>query len=855
MKGKLKKIVKENKCILLTFLVSSIIISVIYILQGIAPFGKNSMLDVDFYHQYGPLLNELTDRLKSGESLLYSFNTGGGIPFYRNFLNYLSSPFNLILLLFKKENIVMAFSIVIALKAITSSVFMSFYLKNAFKKNTILIVIFSVLYTYSGYFCSYYWNIMWLDGMVFLPLIMYGINKIIDENKPLCYILSLAIMLFANYFIAYMICLFSCMYFIGYYIYKKGFKIKEFLKKGIIFALASVLAAGIVSFAILPLYSSLSSISATNDSFPTLGFNFNFFDYLFNHIPSVNRTVFASDELPLPNIYCGLITLVALILIFINNKVNLKAKIFCYLALVIFFFIFNVNSLDFIWHAFHVPNDLPYRYSFIYVFILTVVGFYSLSKIQKEDRVKISVAFMIIIIYVLLASKTRFKNLTDDRIIVCLIAIISYYLIYILSFVRKIPRKILNAFLILLVGSECIYSININWNIDHDIKTFMSDKDSYMKLIKYIKEKDNDLYRMEKIDYLTLNDGAWYDYSGISIFSSMAYEKMAKFQRKLGMAGNDINSYYYKETASPIYNTMFNVRYLMGSYVDNEYFSLLKTEEGHNLYKFDYPTSIGFAVNKDLETLELVDYAPFINQSNFVLSTTGINDIYIPLQANSILNGDIIDDNFLNYPNGEFNYEIPPDTTYLEFELLNKMKKNVYLYVGGANIESIEVDGSYYSITSDEYYILDLGNKTNDIINIKINTNSNTVGNLIFYAYYINDDAFNRYYSTIKNNMLNVEQYNDRLIKGKIELEEDKLLFTTLSYDPGFRVYVDGKLVKTKKVLDAFLGFDIEKGSHVIKIEFYPDSLRESIFITSASLVILILYIYLSKKTKKIQKR
>ena len=121
MKNKLSNFLKENRWLIITFLLSSIIISVIYTFNKIAPFGNNSMLDVDFYHQYGPLLNELYDRVKEGESLLYSFNTGGGIPFYRNFLNYLSSPFNIIMFLFKKENIVMAFSVIIALKAIFAS--------------------------------------------------------------------------------------------------------------------------------------------------------------------------------------------------------------------------------------------------------------------------------------------------------------------------------------------------------------------------------------------------------------------------------------------------------------------------------------------------------------------------------------------------------------------------------------------------------------------------------------------------------------------------------------------------------------------------------------------------------------
>ena len=73
---------------------------------------------------------------------------------------------------------------------------------------------------------------MWLDGLVFLPLIILGIEKIIDERRPLLYIISLAVMLYANYFIAYMICLFSCLYFICYLIIKTDkFKLKEILKK------------------------------------------------------------------------------------------------------------------------------------------------------------------------------------------------------------------------------------------------------------------------------------------------------------------------------------------------------------------------------------------------------------------------------------------------------------------------------------------------------------------------------------------------------------------------------------------------------------------------------------------------
>ena len=84
----LDSLFKKNKSVIITFIIAIFTIGFIYNLNNVTPFGKNSLLCVDFYHQYGPLLNELNDRIRNGKTLLYSFNTGGGIPFYRNFYNY-----------------------------------------------------------------------------------------------------------------------------------------------------------------------------------------------------------------------------------------------------------------------------------------------------------------------------------------------------------------------------------------------------------------------------------------------------------------------------------------------------------------------------------------------------------------------------------------------------------------------------------------------------------------------------------------------------------------------------------------------------------------------------------------------
>lgn len=850
MKNRIKEILKENKWILITFMVSSFIISFIYILNSVAPFGNNSLLTIDFYHQYGPMLNELVDRIKDGSTLLYSYNTAGGIPFYRNFLNYLSSPFNIILLFFKKENIVMAFSIVIALKAILASCFMSYFLKHAFKKDGVLITVFSVLYAFSGYFCSYYWNIMWLDGIVFLPLITLGIIKIIDENKPLLYIFSLSIMLFANYFIGYMICIFSVLFFISYFIYKGNFKIKNILSKCFTFAVSSFISAGLVAFALIPLYFSLSSISATSDTFPEYASSFNILNYFFNHLTGTKSTVFASDVLALPNVASGLLTMFSVIILFFNKNIKIKVKVVALLSLIFFLVCFNINTIDFIWHAFHVPNDLPWRYSFLYVFVITTIGYYSLTKISSVKNIYSYVIFGFLIIFSFIAAKLGFENTNDEKAIVCFIFVVLYAGLYLLYLNKKIPYKVLNIILLMIVSSECIYSININWDINHDIKTFMSDKSAYQTLINKARKDDNGLYRMEKTNSLTLNDGAWYNYYGMSTFSSMAYEDVSKTQRMLGLSGNNINSYYYQYYQTPVYNTMFNVKYILGNYIENDYYVPIDSEETYNLIGYNYSSSIGYMIDDGIKDLVLITEDPFLNQSNFVRLFVGDKEIYEPIRIKNVSKGELT-----HQINGNNIINADGVSDKIEVTLENVKAQNVYLYINGTEVNSFYVNGTYYSLTSDEYYTVDIGKIKEEEINLEINLN-NSYGTVNLYAYSINDEVFKEFYEKVQDGIINVTSYSETMINGNINVKKDGTIFTSLAYDEGFSVYVDGNKVNTFKVLDSYLAFKISEGKHTIKIKYYPKGMKFGLIITIISMVLITLYILFiqGKKVKNTKK-
>ena len=297
----IKKILNKlsnSKLYVITFMISLFIISILYIFNNVTPFGEKSLLCVDFYHQYGPMLGEVYDRLHEGSNLIYSFNMGLGLPFFRNFFNYLSSPFNLLIMLFQRKDLVTSYSFIIGLKAVVASVTFVYFISHKFKTKDLYLIPLGILYAFSAYFSAYYWNMMWLDGMVLIPIITLGIERLVDEDKWLLYTLSLALMLIANYFIGYMLCFYSVFYFIIYNIHQAKFTKKEF-KKNLLrfigrcarFAISSLLAGALVGIVLIPLYKSISSISASHGLIPHVQYyKFTIDDFLMYHFTGTPTT-------------------------------------------------------------------------------------------------------------------------------------------------------------------------------------------------------------------------------------------------------------------------------------------------------------------------------------------------------------------------------------------------------------------------------------------------------------------------------------------------------------------------------------------------------------------------------------
>lgn len=884
--SKTYKIFYKNRYVFLTTVLATACIAVIYVIFSVFPFGSITVMRMDLYHQYGPLFAELYDRIVEHKSLLYSWNTGGGSSFLGNYLNYLSSPLSFLIFLFDKEDISYAITFIVALKCILSATSFSYYLKKSFNKDNYFLSAFGILYAFSAYFLAYYWNVMWLDAMIMLPLIALGIEKIFKTGDIKLYTVSLVILFFANYYMGYMCCIFAVLYFFVCFIntysndgklnenavYEKKYSTKAlmnnvFINRGVKFAFASIIAALICAITLVPVFMILKNSSATSGTFPqTFKSYFDLLDLITSHFALLETTIRSSGDNVLPNIYTGILTFILLPLFLVNNKIKLKEKA-TYVVLIIFFvFCFNNNCAEYIWHAFHFPNDLPYRYSYMYSFIIAVMGYKTILNFKGIKVKDIAYTGLAIISFVIICQKFLTNKMTNSTIYATIIFVALWCGFLFLLKNKNAQKKTVSFVLVTFILCETIISSIVGLPLNQDNKNYKENYKTYTDAINYIDNKDSGFYRTELCYLNTRMDPAYYGYNGISVFSSMAYESYSQLQSSLGMQGNKVNSYTYN-TQTPVYNMMFNIKYLIQTDVSlapssNLYKKIHTTsDKKSNVYESKYNLPIAYCVNSKIDDWVTDEGNPFEIQSDFVKLATGYSNVFKPVKYNSTdfdaVSGDDVTENgtyWLEKSDSSSNYGTET------VSLSPTIDGNLYLYVKSSDLKTITVNSEKVSdITQsmEDAYILDLGyhNKGDEVlVSLDASKMESESTSFDFYCYTADDTVVKNMYNSLAGNSLNVESYSDTTIKGTVKAKENCYLYSSIPYDDGWSVYVDGKKAETFEIGGTLLAIELTPGQHKIEYKYFPVGFLYGIIISAVTVFGLCVFYIYNKSSLKLNK-
>ena len=297
---------------------------------------------------------------------------------------------------------------------------------------------------------------------------------------------------------------------------------------------------------------------------------------------------------------------------------------------------------------------------------------------------------------------------------------------------------------------------------------------------------------------LTLNDSSWYGYNGVTTFSSMAYESLAHLMYKLGIPGNNINSYQYSET-TPVNDIILDMKYIFGFTNDKKRYKLENTTD-FTISKFNYNVGLGFATDTKLDEWLYESANPFDVQNDFFYKATG----YKPFDEAKPLSKDVV-------------YE-DDSNTLVRFEYKNTGDQ-MYFYSREGSFNFVQIgsalyyDGDAYANIDyelDYSYLEDYGEPK--IINIASQDDKIVI--FVDYTYYynsnptvytINHEEFEKGYKKLLENKLDIKSFKESNIEATIEVDKNKLVYTSIPYDEGWKVYVDGEQVKTTPIRKCIL--------------------------------------------------
>ena len=836
---------KDTKLFLiLAFFVPFLIMGVMFIRAKIYPFGDRQVMFSDCKQQYLPFLKEFQRKLKSGDSMLYSWGNGLGTNFIAMIGYYIASPLNLLTLIVPVKYVREAMAVFMMIKVGCASLFTAIFLKHVYKRNDLSLVAFGCCYAFCDFITGYYWDTIWLDSVALLPLVALGMYCIIYENKYKTYVISLAVAFASSYYIGYMICLFIVLWFIVMSVtrIKNKFNLAVFCENLLKVALYSALAIVMTLPITLPSLIQLNYTVGTDDAFPEKLEIYNNFAEVTANLLSFHQPTTMEG---LPNVGTGVICIL-LLAVFVRAKdIHIREKV-AYLSLLVFMFIsLNINALDYIWHGFHYPNLIPYRFAFLFSFVLVVIAYRAFTVFVELDKKDITA--MCIVASVMICISVFYL---ERKAILGSLIVAGLYLVFMTLYeMELLDRRFLTGFVSLAVIAEMCLQCSIGVEaVGTTDRTNYPDKEEQVEQLLRLAENDNpdEFYRVDQTNFSTKNDGMIYGYNGIGQFSSTSYKSLINFTSDFGIVSKR-SSYQYLLT-TPVTSMLLNVKYVIcrdGYTADEKSLELYgnSIDGSVEMYENKYYLPVGYMAEDKINEASLNNESVFVTQNRVLKALSGVDyDVYT-----------LLDPGAFNCQNmsaskedgGIYSYGLYTGAASGKISVTYEAPRDGMLYAW-ANVKSstdLTVISEHINHTYDvdaQRYIFPIGYyKEGETVTIEVDAGSDKT-NKIAVAY-LNENILDEAYKNLSDEVFNVAKYTSTKLEGTIDVKKSGTFLTSIPYEKGWKIYVDGKKTDTKEVMGAFLAADIGEGSHSIKLVYSPEGFLTGSILAAAALLIFVL--------------
>ncbi len=873
------------------FLIPVLLMYLIYLAMEIHPFGDGSVLVLDLNGQYVYFFEALRNAVTGDGSLLYSFYRSLGGEFMGMYAYYLASPLSYIVVLFPQTRILEALLCIILLKTGLCGLTFGYYLhKNTARPNKSAILTFSVMYALCAFAVVHQNNLMWTDALIWLPLLTLGIEQLIKNGKYKLFVIALSFSLMSNFYIGYMVCIYSAIYFLYYYFSNEpeflnpNGKRFHFIKTGIRFGIFAILSAAISAVILFSAYYSLT-FGKNDFSNPNWAIRakFEFLDFFTKFLPSSYDTVRPEG---LPFVYCGLLTLILVPIYFMSKNIRSREKVASVLFISVFILSFLIAPLDLIWHGFQTPNWLNYRYSFMLCFFLLVLAYKGFGNLRKTSEKFVLAICSFIILFVAICQKMEFetyvtsskKLLEFQTVWLTVIATVTLLVVLCLLIRSKNPRKreSITAILAIVVCIE-IFCSSLACVVQFDDDVVYSKYSGYNEylaeirpVVNYVKEYDNSFYRMEKLSHRKYNDNMALAMRGLSNSTSTLNASTLKFLHNMGYTSKSHLSQYSGGT--PVSDSLLGIKYLIDkkdSSALKNYYGEIYSDEIYSAYYNPYALSVAYGVDDSVKNFDFEDHYTHYEKQNALVSamlgTESTLPIYVPIPENSYIEsstGCTVDSDSVQVTytpvnsgdNASFSYIITaPYSGEYFFYIPTKIPRETKVSVNGYS------KGSYLGSNNDHIVPLGYFEKGRDIkVTVTLKEEALTVYRKCNYFWYLDKNVFEDAFSKLKASPQFIidENYSEHHLTGKITTDSsDRMIQTSIPYDKGWQVYVDGEKVEIYETLNALMAFDIaDAGEHTLELRYNPVSFRFGSFLSISGTALFIVLCVLDLVVKKLRK-
>ncbi|BDZ30756.1 YfhO family protein [Lactiplantibacillus sp. WILCCON 0030] len=850
-----------------SFWLPLIIMTGYFIYRHMAPFGSSSLLTVDLGQQYVDLFAYFRHTLLHDPSaFFYSFSKTIGGEMVGVWAYYLMSPFNLIYLFFPGQSITTGIFIVTVLKYGCAGWAFAWLLTKTHTQKGWLVPTFSTAYALMGWMVANQLNMIWLDTTAILPLVILGLERLFKTGKVRWFAGWLTVMLIDNYYMGYMVILFSCLYWLyGATKYWQSFK--TFCAQALKFAWGGLLAVALSAWLLLPTFWALMQSKAQ--------YNVTKLHWKFEYAPWKMLAKFVTgsfnfDQMPSgqPNFYIAWFAIFAFLLFFLRKQPKWPVKLSVLLVTAVLVLSFCYEPLDLLWHADQFPVWYPYRFSFVFCFWIVWLGAQALG--QKltinwwQGLIMFGLAGGLFTTVYLNLKHVTYINVPNLLITIGLAAITLVLLL-----VPKQNRIIYHLVALILVATDM--SVNVVASLNNISYVSQAEFGKYTtaldQTVNQIKASDQQFYRVGKTFTRTKDDPMQAAYNGADHFSSTFESIIPNFFGSIGQPDGDGVVTYSNGTL--ITDSLLDMRYFMSKTIPktqadnsnyNSYIPVTSTKPdlAHyqkksqlsnsqaTTYKNPYALGLGFAASDKITDLKVskttgdpISRQELIYQTLANRSTTGLISaenfdqvVFQNVKQVTTLTGAVVNKKNLA-KTGSIYFKFTPKTNDSYYITLgsNLTTSNASYYINGKELQQ-------YPTYRHTIAVNVATNSKGKTVTFGIQMKKTSLWLQNFTLYKLNNNQFKQSAKKLQQSPWQLTKHSSRKLTGTINSKQPhQVLMTTIPYSAGWHATVDGKAVSIKKVINTFVAVPLSQGKHTVTLTYRPPYLVAGLSLSGLTLL------------------